>query len=339
MRYLRTTVSLGIAIALAAVPLAACRQSDGADTTTTAAGTTTTAADTTTSAAGTTTTTAAETTTSALPDSTATTAPDTTGPATTVTAPDPDVVSPAAGTPLVVGLLDEADQLNVRIAADPGADIVARLDPTTVVAATGNADVHDGSIWYEITTNATTGAKTGWANSFYLSEQWGAADFAADPRVTNLMQQLFDVFAARGDLRTVTGRRGLIVSHFDPPRRFKPAELATLLTSTTEYGWGSSACSPEECGTDTFTEAFADQYIQAYDDTDRQVVFDQIIGGGNMMLNPIPAKFLGVHYAAFFDPGDNPDFGGLDWSTWYVYIALEDGEPVIVGLSTDEWAP
>lgn len=339
MRSLRTTASLGIALTLTIVPLTSCGDSDGAASTTTVITDTTTVADTTTSAAGTTTTTAAETTTSAPPDSTATTAPDTTGPATTAAAPDPDIVSPAAGTPLVVGLLDEADQLNVRVAADPGADIVARLDPTTVVTATGNADINDGSIWYEITTNTTTGASTGWANSFYLSEQWSAADFAADPRVTNLLQQLFDVFVARGDLRTVTGRRGLIVSHFDPPRRFKPAELATLLTSTTEYGWGSSGCSPEECGTDTFTEAFADPYIQAYDDPDRQDVFDEIIGGGNMMLNPVPAKFLGIHYAAFFDLGDNPEYGGLDWSTWYVYIALEDGEPVIVGLSTDEWAP
>ena len=337
MRYLRTTVSLGIAIALATVPLASCGDSDSDVAGTAPAATTT----------------AVESTTSAVPDSTATTSPGTTLPAepttvpttpgtdppTTVRETDPDVVPPAAGTQLVVGLLDEADQLNVRVAADPDADIVARLDPTTVVAATGNADVNDGSIWYEISTNTTTGATTGWANSFYLSQQWSATDFAADPRVTNLMQQLFDIFVARGDLRTVTGRRGLIVSHFDPPRRFKPAELATLLTSTTEYGWGSSACSPEECGTDTFTEAFADQYIQAYDDPDRQVVFDEIIGGGNMMINPVPAKFLGVHYAAFFDPGDDPDFGGLDWSTWYVYIALEDGEPVTVGLSTDEWAP
>ena len=348
---MRTTVSLGIAVALATVPLASCRESDGAADTTLPAGTTTTPADTTTTVSAATTTTA-ETTTSATTDSTATTSPDTidpatTDPATTVAEPDPDVVSPAAGTPLVVGLLDEADQLNVRVAADPGADIVTRLDPATVVVATGNADMNNGSIWYEITatvaagatTGATPGATTGWANSFYLSEQWSATDFAADPRVTNLMQQLFDVYVARGDLRTVTGRRGLIVSHFDPPRRFKPAELATLLTSTTEYGWGSSACSPEECGTDTFTKAFADQYIQAYDDADRQMVFNEIIGGGNMMINPVPAKFLGVHYAAFFDPGDNPDLGGLDWSTWYVYIALEDGVPVIVGLSTDEWAP
>jgi hypothetical protein len=339
MKNVRTTFPVGVAIALLAVPVAACRQSDSADPATTPVVTTTSSPDTTTPAEVTTTTPPAETTTSATPDSTTTTAPDTTSPATTEPAPDPDVVSPAAGTQMVVGLLDEADQLNVRAAADPDADIVTRLDPETVVTATGQADVNNGSIWYEITANTATGAKTGWANSFFLSGQWTAADFAADPRVTDLMQQLFDVFVARGDLRAVTGRRGLIVSHFDPPRRFKPAELATLLTSTTEYGWGSSACSPEECGTDTFAEAFADQYTQAYDDPDRQVVFDQNIGGGNMMLNPIPAKFLGVHYAAFFDPGDNPDFGGLDWSTWYVYIALEDGAPVIVGLSTDEWAP
>jgi hypothetical protein len=277
------------------------------------------------------------TTASTTPAVATTAAPTTAAPTTDAVTTDPPSVAagPPAGTTLDVVLLDEADQLNVRTAADPAADIVARLDPASQVTATGRAADHDGSVWYEVSTDGVTG----WANTFYLTEQWAPGAFATDTRVTGLLAELFDVFVARGDLRDVTGQRGLIVSHFDPPRRFKPADLATLLTSTTEYGWGSSACSPEECGTSTFTDTFADQYIQAYDDPDRQTVFDEIIGGGNMMINPIPAKFTGVHYVAFYDPGDNPDFGGLDWSTWYVYVTLRDGEPVIVGLSTDEWAP
>ena len=333
MRQLRTILAIGVSVACA-LPIVACRDSDEAVTRVTNPPPAETPATVIPAETTVTTTSEAPTTTApANPTTTAPANPTTTGGVTT--APPTLVGGPPAGTTLDVVLLDEADQLNVRTAADPSADIVGRLDPTTQVTATGQAAEHDGSVWYEISTDTVTG----WANSFYLSEQWTSGTFATDIRVTALVAELFDVFVDRGDLREVTGTRGLIVSHFDPPRRFKPAELATLLTSTTEYGWGSSACSPEECGTSTFTDTFADQYIQAYDDPDRQIVFDEIIGGGNMMINPIPAKFTGVHYVAFYDPGDDPDFGGLDWSTWYVYVTLRDGEPVIVGLSTDEWAP
>jgi hypothetical protein len=333
MRKRRSLLTVCVALFFVAAPLAACGGSDDAAPASTSIPADTTA---TTAPPSPTTTTQPTTSQPTTTDATTTTAP--AEPTTTVsesTVPPTDVPGPPAGTALNVVLLDEADQLNVRTAADPAADIVTRLDPATEVTATGRAAEHDGSIWYEITTDATTG----WANSFYLTEQWEPGTFATDSRVTGLVDKLFDVFIARGDLNPVTGRRGLIVSHFDPPRRFKPAELATLLTSTTEYGWGSSGCSPEECGTSTFTETFADPYIQAYDDADRETVFDEIIGGGNMMINPIPAKFIGLHYVAFYDPGDNPEYGGLDWSTWYVYFTRHFGEPVIVGLSTDEWAP
>lgn len=333
MKTTRLLLALGVPVALVA-----CRDSGSEGSATTQPAPT--------SAAPTSSPTTADTTapvTTAPPTAPETTTPATTTPATTpatttpadTTTPTSVVPGPTAGSPFDVVLLDEADQLNVRVAADPAADIVTRLDPTTAVTATGRAAEHDGSIWYEI----TAGGVTGWANTFYLAPQWSAADFRSDPQVLALVDQLLPIMRDRGDLRPVTGRRGLIVSHFDPPRRFKPAELAGLLTSSTEYGWGSSACSPEECGTDTFTEAFADPFVQAYDDPDRRVVFDEIIGGGNMMLQPIPAKFAGVHYVAIYDSGDNPEYSGLDWSTWYIYFVIEQNRPVIVGLSTDEWAP
>jgi hypothetical protein len=325
MRPLRLLLVLALPWAVVA-----CRESDSATPTTT-------------TTAPPTTTVASATTTTAVPDTTIvdtvppTSAPDTT---TTPTAPDTTVPTsvvdgPSTGAAFDVVLLDAADQLNVRNQPDPSADVLTRLDRGTVVTATGRAADFEGSLWFEI----TAGATTGWVNTFYLAPQWAAADFRADPRVTALVDQLLVIMRDRGDLQPVTGRRGLIVSHFDPPRRFKPAELPGLLTSATEYGWGSSACSPEECGTQTFEAVFGAPFVQAYDDVDRQIVFNEIIGGGNMMLQPIPEKFQGVNYLAIYDPGDNPDFAGLDWSTWYVYFVLHDDEPVIVGLSTDEWAP
>ena len=68
---------------------------------------------------------------------------------------------------------------------------------------------------------------------------------------------------------------------------------------------------------------------------------DEAISGGNGRLaeDAIPFEFRSFHYVGVFDPMDNPDFGGLDWITWYVSIDYEDGAPVIVGLTVDMWAP
>ena len=53
----------------------------------------------------------------------------------------------------------------------------------------------------------------------------------------------------------------------------------------------------------------------------------------------IPIEFSGFNYVTLHDPGDNPDYGGLDWFTWYVSIAYEKGAPKVVGLTIDQWSP
>ena len=76
-------------------------------------------------------------------------------------------------------------------------------------------------------------------------------------------------------------------------------------------------------------------------DDDRLVAIDQVLPGGNGSLsaNIVPVEFANLHFVAVKDPGDNPDYDGIDWFTWYVYFAYEDGNPVLLGMSIDEWAP
>lgn len=77
---------------------------------------------------------------------------------------------------LVVMRVEADDVLNVRAAPDPGADIVATLDPDAAgISRTGETDGN----WWEITTPDGT---TGWADRAFLSVQYPLDDYpdAAD---------------------------------------------------------------------------------------------------------------------------------------------------------------
>ena len=50
-------------------------------------------------------------------------------------------------------------------------------------------------------------------------------------------------------------------------------------------------------------------------------------------------QFKNFHWLVIYDPGDETEFEGLDWQTWFVYYDYEDGEARIVGLSPATWSP
>ena len=119
------------------------------------------------------------------------------------------------------------------------------------------------------------------------------------------------------------------------------------MTDPTTYKWGSNALDvtdpdqASEIPSRTFAEAIGTSFASTWDDPDRQFQFDEPFEGGNGRLAAfaIPYRLSGFHYVSIYDSGDNPDFGGLDWTIWHVSIDYEDGEPVIVGLTIDQWAP
>ncbi len=145
----------------------------------------------------------------------------------------------------------------------------------------------------------------------------------------------------------VTGDRGLYVSHHGAPVRFSPEELDGILTDPTTYKWPSNTLNvndpdeAKEIPDRTFAQAVADRFNSTWDDPDRVTTVDEPIEGGNGRLPEyaIPFELNEFHYIGVYDSGDNPDYGGLDWTIWYVSIDYEDGEPVVVALTLDEWAP
>jgi predicted small lipoprotein YifL len=241
-----------------------------------------------------------------------------------------------------VALVTADDVLNVRQDPTVEAPIVGMLLPGAVVIRTGAEEITGSSLWVQI----ETPIGGFWVNSWYLTPVVGARDFAADPRVDELLDDFAVVIAADGDLRPLMSRRGLYVSHHVDPIRFASSDLATILMDPTTYQWGSNAISPDDPEFDqipgrTFAAAVADSFLSVYDDPDTVTTVNEPIAGGNGRLPEaaIPFTLRSFNYVGVHDPGDDPQYGGLDWFTWYVSIDYEDGSPVIVGLTIDAWAP
>jgi spore germination protein GerM len=262
------------------------------------------------------------------------------GPAPTWHQGDVDIAGVASKDLAKVVLVASDDTLNVR--EDPGveAPVVGILVPGVIVAKTGLTEVVGSSVWEQI----VTPLGDFWVNGRFLGAVVTASDFANDDRVTALLDEFASIIANKGDLRQVTSQRGLYVSHNAAPIRFSPDELNGILTDPTTYKWPSAALGPDqldEIPAKTFAEAITDSFLSAYDDPDTELSYNDPIAGGNGRLaaDVVPFEFRGFNYVGVYDPGDDPQYEGLDWVTWYVSIDYENGQPVIVGLTVDMWAP
>jgi uncharacterized protein YraI len=247
---------------------------------------------------------------------------------------------PVTGAARSVVLVAADDVLNVRSGPGAANDVVTTLSATTSgIPLTGREEQVGSSTWVEIATHEGTG----WVNSYYLAEPESSANAFTDAHAVDLADQIAAVFTGRGDLTEASSRRGIFVTHHDRARSF--TNLDELLSDTTLYAWAGTGCSPEECPDETphlaFAEAVADSFLGAWNDEDRQVAVDEVIPGGNGLLPDaiVPTEFENLHFIAVKDPGDNPDYDGIDWYTWYLYFTYENEVPVLLGMSIDEWAP
>jgi hypothetical protein len=217
------------------------------------------------------------------------------------------------------------------------------LAPGTVIGLSGSSTTVGSSTWVEI----VTPAGDGWVNAHFLGEVVADSAFADDARVLALLNEMANIVSAEGDLSQVASRRGLYIWHHDGPVRFSASELVDAMTDPTTYKWGSNALDmsdPDQAAEipgRTFAKAIGTSFASTWDDPDREFQFDEPFEGGNgrPAAFAIPFQLSGFHFVSIYDSGDNPDFGGLDWTIWHVSIDYEDGEPVVVGLTIDQWAP
>lgn len=257
--------------------------------------------------------------------------------ATTWDQEDLPAVDPDSERARTVVLVAADDYLNVRVPAGASETVIGRLLPGATVKATGAQTEVAGSMWTAI----ETPEGTGWVNGFYLAPTLEDFPPGSDPGT------LVDEFVARlalgEDFTDLVSEKGLWVAHHDDPIRFRPDELIGILDDPTTYRWGSPALEPgsSEIEPRTFAEAIAEPVIGVYDDPDLEVAKGEFIEGpnGRPAEFALPAEFRGFPFVTLFDPGDDPQYEGLDWMSWIVSMSYEEGGLRVVGLTVDRWAP
>ncbi len=241
-----------------------------------------------------------------------------------------------------VVLVADDDTLNVRTGAGVSNPIIGKVVPGAVVHRLGATAVVGSSIWAEIDT--PRGA--GWVNATYLGAVVEASTFAADDAVIDLLDDFAVAIAADGDIRPMVSERGLYVAHNSAPIHFDREALDGILTDPTTYKWPSAALDSSdpsqlaELPDRTFAEAITDRWLSVWGDDDRVISWNETVFGGNGFGElAIPFELTGFNYVGMYAPGDDPQYRGLDWNSWYVAIDYENGMPRIVGLTIDEWSP
>lgn len=96
----------------------------------------------------------------------------------------------------VIGV-DQGDVLNVREGPDPGAPVVAELDPLAMqITTTGEArQVPDSGIWLQV----RAGAELGWSNTAYLAYLGQTRDRTAEVADLGEQESMDDLAAAVTD--------------------------------------------------------------------------------------------------------------------------------------------
>lgn len=246
--------------------------------------------------------------------------------------PPPPPAAPAPTGPYAVVLVAPGDVLNVRAEPDPAAAVVGTLGPAARgVVATGERRPVGSAEWAQV----RVGAATGWVNAAYLTEDVDAMRFKGDDRVLTLLASLSGAIRSRGSMAGLLAPRGLYISHFDPPRRLRPDEAAALWADTTRRSFNGAACG-EACVQGTFREVLGEAYLDAYDDADKRLGFDEWLEGGNPSAK-LPAVLAGFHFVTVYDPGDQPDVP--DWEAVTVFVEYVEGAPRLVGLARNAWSP
>ncbi len=246
---------------------------------------------------------------------------------------------PAGGQAVRVVRVAADDLLNVR--RGPGADrtIMGRLRPGTRAPSTGREQPVGSSTWVEL----RTPAGQGWVNGTYLTRDVPADEFSEADALA-VVDELGRRLRAGDDLRPVVSDHGLWIAHHEPPVVIDHDDLDDVADDPTTRRWGSNAVALDspEIRPETFAKAIAESFVDVWDDDDNQVLVLQTFEGpnGRTAAAAIPSEFLGFPWVTLHDPGDDPQYGGLDWQQWMVSLEVaDDGSMTVVGLTLDEWAP
>jgi len=248
---------------------------------------------------------------------------------------------PPSGAPdeFAVIQVAEDDVLNIRSGAGVENTVVGTLEPNaTGITRTGRSSTVGEDLWVEIQ-NPNGG--TGWVNADFLTEYVAPASFCADARVTTLLQNLEKaVNTTDGELfkSLVSPAHGLDVVYVrnGMVANYSPEEAGWVFQSTYEVNWGPSAGSGEPV-IGTFPEII----LPALGDTfkNETLTCNEVELGGATYEAEWPSEYANINFYSIYNPGNDPSYEGLDWSTWLAGAEYVDGQPYLFALLHYNWEP
>jgi hypothetical protein len=116
---------------------------------------------------------------------------------------------------------------------------------------------------------------------------------------------------------------------------FSPEQLKGLLKDPTVYVWGTFDGSGEPIQM-TFAEYY-ERFVYSKDFASaEQIGLNERLGQGNTIDNSqeFYPEAVVVEYHL---PGENPDYGGMDWQSLRLVFQQQEGQWYLVGIIHDEW--
>jgi hypothetical protein len=229
---------------------------------------------------------------------------------------------------------EENNKLNMRSGPGTRNPVVDDLLPAQAeMVPTGSVELVDGRLWHEL----TTAEATGWAYGYYLTETWSPSEIEQEWVWREALESFANALVLGEGLAGSVSWRGLFVIHFDDNlRRWSPEDLGGLQDDDTDLKWANTGASANEseATVGSWKEVIADRFLSDYLDEDVIIEVGGLSLGANAVLpgSAISSAFANFPWVAVHDPGDNPDFSGLDWSTWFIFMELEESGPKIVGI-------
>jgi uncharacterized protein YgiM (DUF1202 family) len=238
-----------------------------------------------------------------------------------------------------VVLVAQEDVLNIRSRAGVENAVVGTLEPNAFrITRTGQSSTVGEDLWVEI---QNPGGQTGWVNADFLTEYVAPASFCADARAMTLLQnlekavnttdsELFKSLASPAHgLDVVYVRDGMVAN-------YSPEEAGWTFQSTYEVNWGSSAGSGEPV-TGTFPEIILPALQDAF--KNKTLTCDEIKLGGATYEAEWPSEYANINFYSIYNPGVDPSYDGLDWSTWLAGVEYVAGQPYLFALLHYNWEP
>lgn len=258
-----------------------------------------------------------------------TTAAPTTSSTTTTTAAPPRRMG------VVLLAPDESNnKLNLRAGAGTRNPAVGELRPAQAdLVPTGAIEVVDGRVWHEL----LSGDVVGWAYGYYLTEAWSPSEVEQDWDWRSAIEAFANALVLGEGLQDTVSWRGLFVIHFDDNlRRWTPDDLPVLHEDDSDLRWSNTGASAADgdATVGSWKEVIADPFLADYLDEGITIEVGGLTLGPNATLpgSAISSAFANFPWVAIHDPGDDESLGGLDWSTWLVFLEMEEDGPKVVGL-------